>query len=318
VHRLALAALAGLVVLGGSAGVWALTGATAASGSTSSQVSTVAPRVGETADLPGTGPSKEPKTPTTPPTAKAASLGRTPVAARPEIADPAPVVTTAPKQRQRRRAVTLVPVPQRPRVLPLGDSITSGIGSTTRSGYRTELGERLTAAGVEYDFVGTQHSGKAGGTGEGRTAVDVDHEGHPGWRIDQIEDRVDAWMAAARPDVVLLDIGTNDHVQSYRTDSAPGRLADLIDRILEASPTVRVVVAKLLVCTGPERSRSIMAFNAAIGQIVADAGPRVTVANMSTISNRHTVDGLHPDDTGYRLMSDRWFRALRKVLQLRP
>jgi lysophospholipase L1-like esterase len=202
----------------------------------------------------------------------------------------------------------LTPVPERPRIMALGDSITYGIGSTSRTGYRTALGARLTAAGVQYDLVGSQHSGSGAG--------DLDHEGHPGWRVDQVADRVDGWLAAARPDVVLLDIGTNDYVQAYRTGRAPKRLARLIDAILAASPTVRVVVAKLLVCIGADRAAGITALNAAIPDIAAEAGPRVTVADMSGISTDDTVDGLHPDDFGYRQMAALWFDALRPVLAL--
>jgi lysophospholipase L1-like esterase len=191
------------------------------------------------------------------------------------------------------------------RILPLGDSLTYGIGSSTRTGYRTDLLARLTAAGVEADFVGSQRNGRG---------PDLDHEGHPGWRIDQISARIDKWMADSRPDVVLLDIGTNDYVWDYDTELAAARLSDLLDRILMFSPGVRVVVAKLLVPLGADRARGISAFNAAVPAVAARKGPRVRVADMSRISHRNTVEGLHPNDLGYRQMSFQWYQALRPVL----
>ena len=197
------------------------------------------------------------------------------------------------------------PMPGPVRILPLGDSLTYGVGSSTRTGYRTDLYQRLTAAGVNVDFVGSRHNGRG---------PDLDHEGHPGWRIDQLSADIDEWMAQSRPDVVLLDIGTNDYVHKYDTDMAPARLSDLLDRILMFSPKVRVVVAKLLVPTGQGRARGIAAYNAVLPSVVASKGPRVRLADMSRISNRNTVEGLHPDDLGYRQMSFQWYEALRPVL----
>lgn len=202
-------------------------------------------------------------------------------------------------------AAALSPVPARVRILPLGDSLTYGIGSSTRTGYRTDLLTRLTAAGVDVDYVGSRRNGRG---------PDLDHEGHPGWRIDEISARIDTWLVDSRPDVVLLDIGTNDYVQEYDTDTTAARLSDLLDRILRSSPTVRVVVAKLLVPIGPERARGIAAFNAAMPAVVAGKGSRVTLADMSRISHRNTVEGLHPNDRGYRQMAYQWYRALRPVL----
>jgi lysophospholipase L1-like esterase len=202
-------------------------------------------------------------------------------------------------------AAALAPVPDGPKILPLGDSITFGVGSSTRSGYRTDLLERLAAVGVDADFVGSQSNG---------VGADLDHEGHPGWRIDQVREHVDGWLAQAQPDVVLLDVGTNDYVQSYDQEMAPARLSDLIDRILASSPTVRVVVAKLLLPLGQKRARGVAAFNATIPVVVAGKGPRVAIADMSRISRRNTTDGLHPNDLGYRQMAYQWFQSIRTIL----
>src|SRR5262249_13855023 len=110
------------------------------------------------------------------------------------------------------------------RVMPLGDSITYGVGSSSGSSYRADLWRRLvTQAGYNIDFVGSQRSG---------SLPDTDNEGHSGWRIDQIAASVDGWLSTYQPDVVLLHIGTNDMNQNYQVDTAPQRLGALIDRIL--------------------------------------------------------------------------------------
>ena len=64
------------------------------------------------------------------------------------------------------------------RIMPLGDSITDGV--QTPGGYRIGLWQRFVANGYREDFVGSLSNGPA-------ALGDHDHEGHSGWRIDQIE-----------------------------------------------------------------------------------------------------------------------------------
>src|SRR3982751_4842369 len=62
------------------------------------------------------------------------------------------------------------------RVMPLGDSITEG--TQVPGGYRIGLWQRVSSNGYRVDFVGSQFNGPS-------NLGDHDHEGHPGWRIDQ-------------------------------------------------------------------------------------------------------------------------------------
>ncbi len=67
------------------------------------------------------------------------------------------------------------------RVMPLGDSITDGFN--VQGGYRIGLWQRLANAGVATDFVGSGANGPA-------SLGDHDHEGHSGWRIDDLDRNV--------------------------------------------------------------------------------------------------------------------------------
>src|SRR5947209_18768574 len=92
------------------------------------------------------------------------------------------------------------------KVMPLGDSITYGTGDP--GGYRIGLWQRLVAGGYKVDFVGSQSNGPA-------SLGDHDHEGHPGWRIDQLDANIVGWLNTYQPHTVLLHIGTNDIGQSF-------------------------------------------------------------------------------------------------------
>lgn len=84
------------------------------------------------------------------------------------------------------------------RILPLGDSITYGSGSTSGNGYRLELQNLLVGNTVQY--VGSQHSG---------SMANNSNEGHPGAVITQIAKFAKLGLNQL-PNVVLLMAGTND------------------------------------------------------------------------------------------------------------
>jgi lysophospholipase L1-like esterase len=190
-------------------------------------------------------------------------------------------------------------------IMPLGDSITVGVGSSTRSGYRPELLQRLAAAGLRADFVGTQQSG---------TGSDVDNEGHVGWSIEQIAARIDDWLAMYEPDVILLHIGTNDTRSAGSVLDAPGKLSDLIDQIEADRPTAEIFVAKIISTTDAKRNVLTDAYNAAVPVVVASKGARVHLVDQSTVGGRDLYNTLHPNDFGYAKMAYNWYHALEPVL----
>ena len=190
-------------------------------------------------------------------------------------------------------------------IMPLGDSITVGVGSATRSGYRADLVERLAAAGLRADFVGSQRSG---------TGSDTDNEGHVGWTIEQIAANVDVWLAVYQPDVILLHIGTNDTRSAEAAAAAPEKLSRLIEQIGVDRPATEIFVATIVSTTNPARNVLTRAYNAAVPAVVAGSGARVHLVEQSTVGGRDLYNTLHPNDFGYAKMSYNWYHALEPVL----
>ncbi|MDT5037196.1 MAG: hypothetical protein QOE03_2381 [Micromonosporaceae bacterium] len=195
------------------------------------------------------------------------------------------------------------------RIMPLGDSITEGIGSSTDSSYRAELWRRLVDVdGFGVDFVGSLRHGQL---------PDVDHEGHSGWTIAQIAAQIDGWLATSRPDVVLLHIGTNDMRTAATAAGAPQRLSALIDRIRVDLPATTVFVAQIVPSTEAGTNGRVVTFNAAIpGIVAASNSTRVRLVNMFGAVNSATdfADSLHPNDSGYAKMAATWEAAVAPVL----
>ena len=194
------------------------------------------------------------------------------------------------------------------RVMPLGDSITHG--TQIPGGSRTGLWQRFTTDRYTVDFVGSQFNGPS-------TLGDHDHEGHPGWRIDQIDASITGWLNTFNPHTVLLHIGTNDVLQNFNLGGAPGRLSTLIDRITNTKPTAEVFVAQIIPLSNASQDAAARTFNAAIPGIVqskVNAGRRVHLVDMhSALTTADLIDGVHPNATGYNKMAAVWYSALLAV-----
>ncbi|WP_333769888.1 ricin-type beta-trefoil lectin domain protein [Streptomyces sp. IBSBF 2435] len=190
-------------------------------------------------------------------------------------------------------------------VMPLGDSITWGVGSSTGNGYRGPLRNELVADGHPSDFVGTLRNG---------TMSDPDNEGHSGYRIDQIAALADAALARYRPNVVTLEIGTNDLNGNYQVSTATARLKSLVDQITADVPDATVLLASLIVSTSAGEEQHRAAYNQAIPGIVQSeqaAGKHVGYVDMGALTSADLSDSLHPNDGGYQKMADAFHRGVQ-------
>jgi lysophospholipase L1-like esterase len=197
------------------------------------------------------------------------------------------------------------------RILPLGDSITYGSGGA--GGYRLVLYQMLTNAGYNVDFTGTQ-------TGNGVAGLpDSDHEGHGGWRLDQIDAIIQSVFGqTADPDIILLLLGTNDYGQNYNTASATNRLEALIARMATNRPNAKIVVANLLERGEPYNTQIQTNFNPFVPEIVARQaalGRQVFFTDLrSSVPLSDMPDNLHPNTTGYAKMAAHWFQNVTNLV----
>jgi lysophospholipase L1-like esterase len=207
--------------------------------------------------------------------------------------------------------------------MPLGDSLTFGVALTSvQGGYRNRLHTALTAAGFNVDFVGNLSDSS------NPTLPDVNHEGHPSYRIDQIQANIGEWLGTVEdPDVILLLIGTNDVWQNLNLAQAPTRLGNLIADIATKRPFAKIIVSNL-----PPRIDSLasgidgyeakqVTFNDAIPGIVAQQvalGRQVTFLDMHSVLNTgvgdYSSDGVHPSSSGYVKMANAWAPKIAEVI----
>ena len=200
------------------------------------------------------------------------------------------------------------------RIMPLGDSITDGYPSSL-AGYRYMLYQLLTSAGFNVDFVGNQDDNGTVGL------PDWDHEGHSGYRIDQIEAGFPGWFnTISDPDIILLLIGTNDYGQNYDTADATNRMDQLIWTIVTNRPNAKLVVANVLQRSDNTNINNAIqtTFNPYLPGMVAShaaLGQQVYFLNMcAALGLADLQDGLHPNQTGYNKMATNWFGEIATLI----
>ncbi|MGW3321128.1 GDSL-type esterase/lipase family protein [Streptomyces virginiae] len=188
------------------------------------------------------------------------------------------------------------------RVMPLGDSITSGYRSTTGAGYRSRLWDRTTGQSrYRIDLVGTLHSG---------VLPDADHDGHDGYAIAQIRAGIDGWLMAAQPDVIILGVGVNDLDRGTDPAVAANQLAGLVDRIHARQPHARVLLVGVIPTTGGLRDQ-VAAYNARAASL---GRPWVRYISAPALETGEMADRVHPSDAGYQRLGDAIYVALDQVI----
>jgi acyl-CoA thioesterase I len=203
------------------------------------------------------------------------------------------------------------------RIMPLGDSITeSAAGMPT---YRYFLWQLARAEGYAIDFVGSMQ-GAYGGL-PSNTDFDMDHEGHWGWRTDEVLAGLPEWAVSASPDIVLIHIGHNDLCQGQDIDGTVNEISAIIDVLRTVNPNVGILLAQNISSAWPCHER-LPEFIAKLPALVAG---KTTEESKIALVDQHTGfdpalmtwDGQHPNATGESQMAERWYRGLRPLLNNR-
>jgi lysophospholipase L1-like esterase len=214
-------------------------------------------------------------------------------------------------------------------ILPVGDSITAGSGSSTLGSYRLPLFQLAETNMKSLTFVGANVGGPE--TADG-VAFPRANSGYSGYTIDSVNGRqgisqfFPAQIAKYKPNIILLMIGTND--VAVAVPDIPPRLGALMDTMLAADSALLLVVAQIVPqqkATPDTQNARVEAYNAAIPALVktrASAGKHVLMVDMygamTANANYSAVDfanTLHPNDTGYGVMAQTWYAAIGALLR---
>ncbi|WP_348223492.1 Ig-like domain-containing protein [Luteolibacter sp.] len=220
------------------------------------------------------------------------------------------------------------------RIMPLGDSITYGYNGGN-AGYRGPLYTLLSPLALNFRYVGT--SVERPGSLPLQPINQRYHEGHSSYNLQDICNNLDGldstrylelggpdrnpnggyWLtggngtgrAAVFPDIITMMAGTNDMTIF---PGAEGRLQALISKITTLRPNAKLLVAKI---TPIPSLTNDEAYNVIVSNVVAGfqaAGKKVYLVDLNTgfPVNGLDPDGVHPNDTGFNWVANKWFEAI--------
>jgi lysophospholipase L1-like esterase len=239
-------------------------------------------------------------------------------------------------------------------IMPLGDSITAGVdgGNTASSGgYRDPLFHDLTAAGISFTFVGLNNSSNelSSATRALIAANQSSHNGYGHYTISNIAanlngvyqpvssdgDQGGYWLTggggtgrgAVTPNIILLQAGTNDFLQSSSLQTAETNISNLVTEINSITPSTKIIVAGIPPFSlGTGSNPTIVQFNSYIQSMVNSSWSSYAkyVDNYHCFLNADgsvntlligTADnvGVHPSRDGYAIMANNWAAAIESL-----
>lgn len=195
------------------------------------------------------------------------------------------------------------------KVLPLGDSITEGLGFS--GGYRVHLFELAVMNMKKMTYVGSRMNGPMTVSG---MPFPKKHEGTSGITIGGLDGKIPMPGLNEIPHIILLHIGTND---MYMTPAgAPDRLGTLIDGLVTGAPDALIVVSTIIPLSSG--SAAVKTYNDAIPAVVKqriDAGKHlVLIDQFKDFPTSELGDGVHPNQQGYSRMAEKWYAAIKDML----
>ncbi|SHM30105.1 SGNH/GDSL hydrolase family protein [Ruminococcus flavefaciens] len=221
------------------------------------------------------------------------------------------------------------------KIMPLGDSITYGMAD--EGGYRKYLSYFLQQNGYSnVDLVGPEGKDSASFNYNGQKVnYDDNHAGYSGYTITNLQG---GWFGQLNgiletmqggdyikkysPDIILLQIGTND-VSNGHLDGSEERLHTLLDYLKEKMPSD----GKIFLTTIPDLGNTgwggnsngdIAKYNELIKKVANDySSKNVIYADIHSVidASKDLADGVHPNAGGYEKMGKYWFEKIESYLK---
>ncbi|KAK1749493.1 carbohydrate esterase family 3 protein [Echria macrotheca] len=198
------------------------------------------------------------------------------------------------------------------RILPVGASVTFGVGSSTGNSYRLDLRTTLVSAGHEVNYVGRHRNGNF---------TDNQVEATSGFVLSQIAEAARTATPMFLPNLVLIEAGTNNCNSGKLVPDAGANLTALINDIFTASPGVTVVAATLLANKVAAQDACRVDVNKqyqAMATSLEGQNKKFVLVDMRSPEGPTTsdlFDSRHPNDRGYVKMATVWGAGIKTAVE---
>jgi lysophospholipase L1-like esterase len=146
--------------------------------------------------------------------------------------------------------------------------------------------------------------------------TDNDNEGWPGYVIDQVYAKANDSVPQWKPNVILVNAGTNDCSQDNDIVHAGDRMRAMVEHLFEMSPRATVLLSSLIVNKDSNVEANVLAVNVQYRALAADLkarGRRLVFVDMHGPDGpllEDMADSTHPNDEGYLKMGALWYKGL--------
>lgn len=181
-------------------------------------------------------------------------------------------------------------------ILFYGDSLTAGYGLANVSveSLPALLQEKINAAGLEYKVI---NAGVSGETSAGGLS-----------RIDLLLDR--------QIDVFVLELGANDILRGISPQSTAANLQAIVDKVKKRYPEARMLLLGMeLPAWIP--GTLVADFRRIFRQVAHDNNMALVpfmLDGVAGIRHLNLHDGIHPTAAGYRIIADKIWPVLKRLL----
>ncbi len=198
------------------------------------------------------------------------------------------------------------------RIMAVGDSITQGGGKTFAT-YRLLLAEKLKAAGVRCEFVGSRPT-------EG-SATPLWHEAYGGKNAEYLASILEAKLKAHPADIVMLQAGHNHFVEEKPVAGIVAAHREMVATARRLNPKAIVFIAQVIPSGKLPKYAYIPDLNVALAALVKELHrpeQPVYLVDLATGFDpaKDTIaDRVHPNAAGAEKIAERWREALVRALK---
>ncbi len=198
------------------------------------------------------------------------------------------------------------------RIMAVGDSITQGGGKTFAT-YRLLLAEKLKAAGVRCEFVGSRPT-------EG-SATPLWHEAYGGKNAEYLASILEAKLKAHPADIVMLQAGHNHFIEEKPVAGIVAAHREMVATARRLNPKAIVFIAQVIPSGKLPKYAYIPDLNVALAALVKELHrpeQPVYLVDLATgfdPAEDTIADRVHPNAAGAEKIAERWREALVRALK---
>ena len=182
-------------------------------------------------------------------------------------------------------------------IVALGDSLTAGFGLSRKQAYPALIGEKMRAAGYDFEIVNAGSSGDTTAGGLRRLAAIL--------------------RAHKQIDILIVELGINDAFRGVEIDQIRSNLQAIIDQARARQPGISIVLAGMQL-PGYTSADYLSAF----GQMFATLAEKNRTSlipyfleGVAGDPNLNQWDRVHPNAAGQRILAENVWRVIEPLVR---